>query len=125
MLESMPKTVQNGSTCLFDVLSYLLDQSERLGFSFETKIEQGKMIFEIESNDKENKIMPVLLELLFAHIFENLGKFGSEIPHTDTETIVKIALIKFAVYLLILSFQFPLLRIQVFSHSLRQHPQGF
>lgn len=93
LLESIPRGEQTRTANLFDMLSYLLDQSERFGFNFDTRIEHGRLIVVITSNDKENKILPILLELLLAQIFEDMGKFGSEITHTNIETIAKITLV--------------------------------
>lgn len=43
--ESLPKGRQSTTANLYDLLSYLLVQGERLGFSYDTKIKQGKMLF--------------------------------------------------------------------------------
>lgn len=71
------------------MLSCLIEKSQRLGFSYDTKIEQGEMIvFVIKSKDKKNNITPIFLELLLAHICEKLGEFESEITHTESGTVV-------------------------------------
>lgn len=77
------------------MLSCLIEEGERLGFSHDTKIEQGGMIvFVIKSKDKKNNIIPIFLELLLTHICEKLGEFESEITHTESRTVVaKIKLV--------------------------------
>ena len=72
------------------MLLYFIVQGEMVGLSYDTKIKQGKMVFVIR--DKESKILPILLELLLAHIFEKLGKFESEIARTESGIIATITL---------------------------------
>lgn len=93
--ESLPKGQQSTTPNLYDMLSYLIEKGERLGFSYDTGMEQGEMIvFIIKSKDRKNKIIPIFVELLLAHICERLGKFESEITHTEAGTIVaKIKLV--------------------------------
>jgi hypothetical protein len=81
------------TTNLYDMLSYLLERADALGFSCDSKTEQGKMVFVIRSKMRDSKTISIFLELLLAHIFEKLGRFESEITHTDTEMIAKINLI--------------------------------
>lgn len=77
------------------MLSCLIEEGERLGFSYDTKIEQGeRIVFVIKSKDKKNNIIPIFLELLLAHICEKVGEFESEITHTESGTVVaKIKLV--------------------------------
>ena len=87
--ESLPKAQQSTiPPNLYDMLSYLIEKGERLGFSYDTGMEQGKIVFIIRSKERKNKIIPIFVELLLAHTFKRLGKFESEITHTDAGTII-------------------------------------
>lgn len=93
--ESLQKGKRGTTPNLYDMLSYLIAKGDSLGFSYDTRMEQGGIIvFEIKSKDKINKMIPIFLELLLAHVCEKLGKFDSEITHTQDGTIVaKIKLV--------------------------------
>ncbi len=93
--ESLPKGQHSTTSNLYDMLSYLIDKGDSLGFSYDTRMEQADtIVFVIKSKDKINKMIPIFLELLLADVCEKLGKFDSEITHTQDGTIVaKIKLV--------------------------------
>jgi hypothetical protein len=78
---------------LYDMLSYLIDKAAILGFTLESKIDNDSIVFAITNNRmQESRVIPILLELLLAHIFEKLSDMKSEITRSGKETIVKIRL---------------------------------
>jgi hypothetical protein len=74
---------------LYDMVSYLIDKGERLGCTYDSKIEQGEMTISIIKNeDKNNNIVPIFLELLLAYICEKLAGLSQKFSIPKAERLL-------------------------------------
>jgi hypothetical protein len=93
--EALPAELRrhNRPSNLYDMLSYLIDRSQEFGFTCKSKIERESIVFVVRNDAlQENRVVPILLELLLAQIFEQLSNMEPEITQSGKEIIVKIRL---------------------------------
>lgn len=85
------KTMPN----LCDMLFFLLETGAALVFNLESGIEKVNIAYVITNNRlQENRVIPILRELLLAEIFEKLSDMESEITQLGKETVVKVKFVE-------------------------------